>query len=396
MQILTNIFKPTATSFLLLLLLFFIQPMISIVIIAIYLPLIYKENKIYSHLLFFIIIAFVIFVNATKIPQADLNVYYHWFEELKGLSFLDALKVKATDPIFTYITSILTIFYYNKVFIIFWNGITVLFMYFSVLKVNKFIGNKDFICAQLFMMIFYFVQPEHISHTTRAFASVSCMILGYCLFLESKKTLAIIFVIFSIGIHSSSILLLGLFLGSRLCIPFLIFSLFVGYANVSNFITLLSSFLNISFITEQVNYYQYRSSDTEQYVVTSYQMFIFYIELFVVLLMYIYNKIKIFSSEVKILLSSYIYVGSLIILFHKVPLFSVRMYLYHNYFFCLCLSVFWFFTIRKANKYIKLLIGLLLCCISLLLYLYKFNYNTQWIFLFYNNIFASFYQMVLM
>ena len=258
MQMLINILKPSVINFILILILFTIQPMLSVFIITLYLPLIYQYNKLFSQYLFVILIVFVVFVNATKIPEADLSIYYHWFEELKDISFFDALKVKNTDPIFTYITSMLGVFYYNKTFIIFWNAITVLFLYISIIKVNKYIGNRKeyFLCAQLFIMVFYFLQPEHITHTTRAFASVAFMVLAYSYFLEKGNKRAFIYALLSVGIHSSSILLLGLFFGRKFCFLFFIFSLIFGYSNISELIVSLSSLINLPYITEKANYYQ--------------------------------------------------------------------------------------------------------------------------------------------
>ncbi|HFQ5336249.1 TPA: EpsG family protein [Vibrio vulnificus] len=384
------------------LILYIYSPFIALCSMMLWLPFLYGDNWVESRFYIILIVLFVVIVNSTKLPEADLENYYKLYDDLSKVSFFEAFKVKSSDPIFTYVTSFLTLFDEPKVLIIFWNFTTIYFLILASYNINQNLGQKKeiLIYTQIIAGVFYFSQPEHITHTTRAFASLSVMLLAlsYYVIGGGGKLRSVIFSGISVGIHSSSLVLLFAFCNFKRVFIALFVSFFLGSFDI---ISLTKSFFllfNVPFINASIDYLLYRASDSTQYMATSKQIIIVLIEFFLVLLLYVYNNKYIEDVTIDKVCRFFFAICCLIFLFRNIPLFSIRMYIFHNYFFFLCISGFIFAFNHAFNvSYLaKFLLNLIFGCLFFFLYIYKFNLGTQWDFAFFSQdqVFVSLFYLL--
>ncbi|MHA7228127.1 EpsG family protein [Vibrio campbellii] len=306
------------------LILYIYSPFIALCSMMLWLPFLYGDNWVESRFYVILIVLFVVLVNSTKLPEADLENYYKLYDDLSRVSFFEAFKVKSTNPVFTYTTSFLTIFGEPKVFIIFWNFATIYFLIWSSYNINKNLKQKNetLIYIQIVAGVFYFSQPEHITHTTRAFASLSVMLLALSYYVIGGKLRGFIFSGISVGIHSSSLVLLFAFCNFKRVFIALFLSFFLGSFDI---ISLAKSFFllfNIPFLNASIDYLLYRASDSTQYIATLKQIIIVLIELSLVILLYIYNEKYIRNITIDKVCRIFFAICCLILLFRNIPLFQ--------------------------------------------------------------------------
>ncbi|MGF1784834.1 EpsG family protein [Photobacterium swingsii] len=356
--------------------------------ILVALPFIFEKSSIESKLYVVLLIVFVVIVNATKIPEADLENYYQWYDDLSKVSFIDAYKVNSSDPVFIYITSLLTVFDSERSFLIFWNFLNILLVVIVSARLNKLIGFNDnvLICTQLILGIFYFSQPEHMTHTTRAFVSLSFMLLAISYLLKCYKGLFVISSVASVGIHSSSLILLGSVFRYKRVLTLLVFSFAVGHFDIFNILKSLLSVFNWHAINNALDYLIYRSSDLSQFIITSKQLAIVFLELIIVLFVYYTNARYLKNDTVERLCQLFVFVCSLIFIFRNIPLFSVRVYMYHNYFFYLNVGSLFLIYHKIFSPRIghKLVFSLLSICCIFVIYVNKFVLGSNWTYEFYS------------
>ncbi|MDW2318786.1 EpsG family protein [Vibrio sp. 1159] len=367
--------------FILVLLTFSTLPTITVLFLLVYLSLTFKRN-IESYIYIFLVVLFVASVNSTKVAESDLSNYYEWYRALEDIPFIYAYKFRPTDPVFIYTTSLLTVFDNEKTFLLFWNCLSIGLVLIACVNINRYLGNVDnkFLYIQLVAGVFYFSQPEHMSHTTRAFASLAFMLLAMSYMLSNSKKKYYLLSFIGIGIHSSSIVLLGQVLKLRTLIILLPISYILGIGNLFSIIKALLNGLSISIFNVYLDYYIYRASDLTQQVLNTKQFLVFIVELGIVLLLVLFNRKTYKSPRIYNVLAPFLFISCLVLIFRNVPLFSVRMFLYHNYYFFISLSVAFIFlkNMHYDRVEIKCLFSLLTSMFFFLMYLYKYIFGSHW------------------
>lgn len=358
---------------------FLVSPFLGSALLILLLPIVYCKCNLESRLYMSLLVFFVVIVNATKMPESDLMQYYIYFSDIKDMSLLQAISSFNSDWFFWGVTWVSTFFHYPKAMLIIVNALTIYLLLVASKKTLAYLDvtNAHVRYVQYISVIFYFSQPEHISHTMRAFLAISFFVCGYTFTFKNAKIRA--FFMYSLG--SLTHLFSTIFFFQNITLKYVLFCLLTSfligaYLSEDNFSTIINVIF-FGFLSDSGSYLIYRAGDDTQATISVFQLVVFIVELSVAYFLYVYG-----GRKFRKVIGPFFYLGCFILIFRNIPLFSIRFYICHNYYFSLvfsCFLVFLFDRFRVGGGVGKVF-ALFLSGFVFITYIYKFNFNTNWVF----------------
>ena len=188
----------------LLLLIWYLMPIVSVVPILLYLAFL-KPPKVIEISLLFLVASVFGLINFTKAPESDLLNYYSTLHNFLNHNIFSFRLVEANDPAFYFITAIISHLTNasGPVFILFWTTVTYFVVFVAVIKLSKLVNLKRYFAFGIIGYVAFLGYSIGLSgHLVRQYAAMSFLLLSFVVALSRDKRSYFLFLISFLLHHS--------------------------------------------------------------------------------------------------------------------------------------------------------------------------------------------------
>jgi hypothetical protein len=378
------------------LILFFINPILSILFLGYVIHKLSSFGSLFNSLVILFSISFLSFINTTKVPETDLAIYIEWHEKAMTMNFMNYVMSQNKEYIyfiFDYIVSNLTNaneFFYK----LFYTILIYFFFLYATLRFGKYIDLQPVAIYSCIVIIAFFPAIFAMSlHLVRQILAIGLSIYIFSKSIDKNQHRLLPLLIIPAFIHSSIFILIFCLILVNLLYKLnnLKRNKFTNFLLV---ILLILSFYFIKLIDElpyalnrvaeftdvELNFIEQKISITE--------IFIGLMPVFCLLLL----RKKIFSQlNDFIFLNKFCYAGVIVFLialiinfrFNNFAQIGTRILLIEYIFMPLFISLF--FKLIKNNKFIYKFI-ILFTPFCMIIYFFLLLYSSPWTYHFDNKI----------